>query len=75
MIASGLKGPNPQQAHAERFSTMLEAAKFIPAINEANLGASALAAEGKEDGASRLHAQSHLLTAIHRIAEDMGYEW
>jgi death-on-curing protein len=59
----------------ERTATMLEAALSIPAINEANLGA--LEAEGKnEDELARILRQhSMLLTAIYRIAEELGYEW
>jgi len=75
VLSAGLVDSDETRAHAERIITMIEAAKAIPAINEANLGAVAATADGRLDNASRLHSQTHLLTAMFRIAEDMGYEW
>jgi len=74
-LQAGLMHDNPQLAHQERFDTMTEAARVIPAINEANLGAVKCQEAGDDNAAAILHAQSHLLTAIYRIAQDMGYEW
>jgi hypothetical protein len=62
-------------AHKERFDTMIEAAKAIPAINEANIAAMQAEQAGNPEVATILRAQSHLLTAIYRIAQDAGYEW
>jgi len=53
----------------------MEAAKAIPAIHEANLGAANVEQAGNQESATILRAQSQLLTAIYRIAQDMGYEW
>ena len=75
MLQSGLVDSDLERAHAARTVTILEASAAIPAIAEANAGAMALEAEGNEKGAAMLLGQSHLLTAIYRIAEDMGYEW
>lgn len=59
----------------ERVATIVEAGNAIPAISQANIGA--VAAEEGQDAASSevLRQHSMLLTAIYRIAEDMGYEW
>lgn len=75
ILSAGLVDDDPGRAHAERIVTMQEVAQAIPAINQANLDALAAQIEGRHDVAARLHAQSHLLTALYRIAEDMGYEW
>jgi len=74
-MQAGLMHDNPQLAHQERFDTITEAARVIPAINEANLGAVKCQEAGDDNAAAILHAQAHLLTAIYRIAQDMGYEW
>jgi death-on-curing protein len=74
-LAAGLMHDNPNLAHQERFDTMMEAAKAIPAINEANIGAMQMKDKGESTPATILHAQSSLLAAIYRIAQDMGYEW
>ncbi len=59
----------------EQVATIVEAGHGIPAISQANIGA--LAAEEGGDSASAKVLRQHamLLTAIYRIAEDMGYEW
>jgi death-on-curing protein len=59
----------------EQVATIVEAGHAIPAITQANVGA--LAAEEGGDVASAQVLRQHgmLLTAIYRIAEDMGYEW
>jgi death-on-curing protein len=72
---SGLVHDNPDLAHKERFDTMMEAARTIPAIHEANLGALQAEQAGHDESAKILRAQSLLLTALYRIAQDMGYEW
>lgn len=59
----------------ERAATIMEAGTDIPAIHVANIGASSAEAEGDEASATILRQHAMLLTAIHRIAEDMGYEW
>jgi death on curing protein len=66
---------NPEQSRKERFDTIMEAAMAIPAINEANIGVVNAEKAGNHESASILRAQSQLLTAIYRIAQDMGYEW
>lgn len=63
-------GPIP-----ERVATILEAGQAIPAITEANVGAADAEGAGDEESAHILRHHSMLLTAIYRIAEDMGYEW
>jgi len=74
-MRAGLVHDNPTLAHQERIDTMTEAAKAIPSINEANLGAIKAEHQGNPNQAAILYGQSHLLTAIYRIAQDMGYEW
>ena len=74
-LEAGLVHDRPDLAHKERFDTMVEAARAIPAINEANLGAVHEEGVANHEAATILRAQSHLLTAIYRIAQDMGYEW
>lgn len=75
VLHAGSVHDDPNRAHQERFDTMVEAGKVIPAIQEANIGAMNSAQQGDEKAATILRAQSYLLTAIYRIAEDMGYEW
>ena len=55
----------------ERVATILEASQAIPAITQANIGAMST----DEEGSRILHQHTTLLTAIYRIAEEMGYEW
>lgn len=62
-------------SHQERVVSILEAATVIPAIHAANIGLQKASAEGKNEIAATLLAHSSLLTAIYRVAEDMGYEW
>lgn len=59
----------------EQVATILEAGHAIPAISEANLGAVAAEEGGDAESAHILRHHAMLLTAIYRIAEDMGYEW
>lgn len=59
----------------ERMATIIEAGSAIPAITQANLGAVSAAENGDVASAQILRQHSILLTAIYRIAEDMGYEW
>jgi death-on-curing protein len=66
---------NPDLSQKERFDTIMEAAQAIPAIHEANLGAANLEQTGDQRAITILRAQSQLLTAIYRVAQDMGYEW
>lgn len=75
MLHSGLVHDRPDLAHKERIDTMTEASESIPAIHEAILGAVSSEELGNHEAATILRAQSHLLTAIYRIAQDMGYEW
>lgn len=63
------------QSHQERIATMNEAASAIPSIDRANLAAMKWSQEGREDYAEILRSQSRMLTALFRLAEDMGYEW
>jgi death on curing protein len=59
----------------EQVATIVEAGNAIPAISQANIGAVA-AEEGTDtQSAHVLRQHAMLLTAIYRIAEDMGYEW
>ena len=75
ILPAGFTHDNPNIAHQERFGTIMEAAKAIPAVHEANIGASQAEADGAHDTASILRAQSSLLTAIYRIAQEMGFQW
>ncbi|HEX4413974.1 MAG TPA: type II toxin-antitoxin system death-on-curing family toxin [Lacipirellulaceae bacterium] len=59
----------------EQVATIVEAGHAIPAIPQANIGAVALEQKGDIEAAYGLRQQAMLLTAIYRIAEDMGYEW
>lgn len=59
----------------ERVATIIEAGVAIPAVAEANLGAMNAEAAGDQNAAEILRQHGMLLTAIYRIAEDMGYEW
>lgn len=74
-MQAGLVHDNPQLAQKERFDTIMEAANAIPIIHYANIVAQQAESEGKLEIAATLRAQSMLLTAIYRIAQDMGYEW
>ena len=74
-LDASLVHDRPEQSQKERFDTIVEAARAIPAINEANVGAMHEEQAGNHDTAAILRAQSALLTAIYRIAQDMGYEW
>jgi death-on-curing protein len=61
---------------SERVATIIEAGRVvIPAISQANIGAVAAEEGGDITSAQVLRQHSMLLTAIFRIAEDMGYEW
>lgn len=59
----------------ERVATILEASRAIPGIAEANNGALHAEELGDTQSAAILRTQGQLLTALYRIAEDMGYEW
>lgn len=59
----------------EQVATILEADHAIPAISQANIGAVAAEQGGDAASAQVLRQHAMLLTAIYRIAEDMGYEW
>jgi death-on-curing protein len=74
-LESGLFHDRPDLAHRERVDTINEAVLAIPAIKEALLIALHCEREGDPEGAARFRAQARLLTAIYRIAQDMGYEW
>lgn len=72
---SALLGPNETAAQAARVATMLEAAEGIPAIREAFMGAADAEAHGDVESAKILRQHAQLMTAMFRLAEDMGYEW
>lgn len=74
-LEAGLVHDYPERSHEERFDTIMEAARAIPAIHEANIGATRCEQEGNPESATILRGQTSLLTAIYRIAQDMGYEW
>jgi len=59
----------------ERVASILEASSAIPAIYEGNAGAVAAEQSGDKTSADILRQHTMLLTALYRIAEDMGYEW
>lgn len=59
----------------ERVATIVEAGVAIPAVAEANIGAVKAEAAGDQNAAEILRQHGMLLTAIYRVAEDMGYEW
>lgn len=70
-IFSGIAaGQTPEQV-----ATIIEAGMAIPAVAEANIGALAAEEAGDQNAAQILRQHGMLLTAIYRIAEDMGYEW
>ena len=72
-LEAGLIHDNPDLAHKERYDTIMEATKAIPAIHEANIGGLQAEIELKPD-VSALRSHSSILTAM-CIAQDMGYEW
>lgn len=59
----------------ERFATIREAERVIPSITAANIGAMRAEEVGNQEVVTILRQHSMLLTALYRIAEDMGYEW
>ena len=59
----------------EQVATIIEAGHAIPAVSQANIGAVAAEIAGDVASAQILRQHSMLLTAIYRIAEEMGYEW
>lgn len=59
----------------EQVTTLSEAAEAIPAIAVARDGALVCAERGDNSTADALRHHMWILTAIYRIAEDMGYEW
>ena len=59
----------------EQVATILEAGNAIPAISQANIGAVTAEESGDLASAQILRQHAMLLTAIYRIAEDVGYEW
>lgn len=59
----------------ERVVTIQEAEQAIPSITAANLGAMHAEESGNSQAGTILRQHSMLLTALYRIAEDMGYEW
>lgn len=59
----------------EKVATILEAGHVIPAIHAANIGSLRAEEGGDSVSAAILRHHSMLLTALYRIAEDMGYEW
>lgn len=59
----------------ERYATITEASRAIPAINEANIGALHAEEHGNTQAANILRQHAMLLTALFRVAEDAGYEW
>jgi death on curing protein len=59
----------------EQVATIIEAGNAIPAIAQANIGAVAAEEASDVQSARALRQHAMLLTAIYRIAEDMGYEW
>lgn len=70
-IFSGIAaGQTPEQV-----ATIVEAGHAIPAVSQANIGAVAAEIAGDVASAQVLRQHSMLLTAIYRIAEEMGYEW
>lgn len=59
----------------ERVATRMEAARAIPAIHAANIGAVAAEAAGDLQAAIILRQHAIFMTALVRLAEDRGYEW
>lgn len=59
----------------ERVATIMEAGEAIPAIDQANQGAVSAERAGKPENARILRHHALLLTAVYRVAEDMGYDW
>ncbi len=59
----------------EQVATYLEAGRAIPAIPQARIGAVHAEESGDSQTAFTLRQHAIVLTALYRIAEDMGYEW
>lgn len=59
----------------ETVKTYLEAGKAVPAVAAAQIGALHAEEGGDTESATLLRQQALFLTALYRIAEDMGYEW
>lgn len=74
-LEAGLVDADFEQAHQGRFETMMEAMRAMPAAHDAVVGAQDAEAGGDEQSALILRTQAAMLTALYRIAEDMGYEW
>lgn len=62
-------------ASAEHVATIAEAAEAIPVIDQASLAAARAHQANDTASADILRHHATLLTAIYRVAEDMGYEW
>ncbi len=60
---------------AERVASMMEAGESIIAVHQANIGAMAAEAGGDHGSAAILRHHAMLMTALYRLAEEMGYEW
>lgn len=60
---------------SERVTTIMEAGEAMPAIHQANRGAASAEHAGKPEHAEILRQHALLLTAVYRVAEDMGYDW
>jgi len=72
---SSLLGHTEEEAHDARTRSILEAMDSIPAIREAAIGAQAAESKGDSQSAEILRQHVQLMTALYRIAEEMGYEW
>ncbi len=59
----------------EQVATSLEAGRSIPAIPQEQVGAMHWEQAGNAQAAFTLRQHAIVLTALYRIAEDMGYEW
>lgn len=62
-------------SHNERTASMLEAMEAIPIIRHAAHGAVDAEHAGDHQAALILRVNANLMTALYRIAEDMGYDW
>jgi len=71
IMQAAIRSPHDGEFQA----TVSEAARAIPMIRWLVESAAESSEGGDAGAADRLGAQATLLTALYRIAEDMGYEW
>jgi hypothetical protein len=66
---------DPRRAAQERMDNIKEAAIAMPAVEEAYKAVLHAQRAANDEATAFLKGQCHLLGAIYRIAQDMGYQW